>query len=588
VATLPSIAGRSHELPRWLPDGVHLLVSRDAPVGDGTTRPDLFVWNHRTGSLRRLTRGAGIRSADPAPDGRTAAAVRCAAGICSIVSVDLSSGAWRVLVAGTPEAVWHRPRWSPDGRRIAAGYQAGPTWRVAIIDAASGAVRVLQPAGDSASRYAPAWTPDGRDVVAVSERGGIANLERMNVETGSISELTRVTGSVLAPDVDRAESVVYYLTLHAKGYDLRRIPLAAPPAATVALDESLAPAAPRRAFTAPPFAAESLPPARGYGTGPRLWRILPGVVSGSDGLLGTLMAANVDPISRLSLVAQAGMGRRGTWRGGAVSGAVRAFPITLEPALWHVDRRPAAAASGRVPTAHEIAYTGGGLAASYARDRGVYAYAARAGVSHGSLRGNLLDGASRSMAFGAVAGSANYSTGARTLAGRGSLQVATGETADQTWARATVAGRLVAGPRRYPLIASATFGKSTATGPGELGRAFEEFVVGGSELPYFDPIYVAQFVPLPGVPLGFARGRHLGTVRLSIGGSTFEPFASWIAAGDRLDRWQRVIGIERAITVSSYGFARLPEVRARGGASYSIDEPFRRKARAWVSLSYRP
>ncbi|HEX7123694.1 MAG TPA: hypothetical protein VF178_15060, partial [Gemmatimonadaceae bacterium] len=52
LATLHPVAGRSHELPRWMPDGEQLLVSRDEPVGHGATRPDLFLWNYRDGSLR--------------------------------------------------------------------------------------------------------------------------------------------------------------------------------------------------------------------------------------------------------------------------------------------------------------------------------------------------------------------------------------------------------------------------------------------------------------------------------------------------------------------------------------------------------
>jgi hypothetical protein len=192
------------------------------------------------------------------------------------------------------------------------------------------------------------------------------------------------------------------------------------------------------------------------------------------------------------------------------------------------------------------------------------------------------------MAFGTLSGAVNFSSGSRTLAGRGSVHAAAGETAEQRWARVLLSARMVAGPRAYPLIAATTFGKTTAPTPGELGRAFEQFVVGGSELPYVDPVYVSQFIPLPGVPLGFARGRHLGAVRLSVGGSAFEPFISWTAAGDRLEHWQRVLGIERAMTIGSYGFARLPEVRLRGGASYSVDEPFRRKLRGWVSVIFRP
>jgi hypothetical protein len=134
IATLHPASGRSHEQPRWMPDGVRVLVTRDEPAPNGVTRPDLFIWNSRNGEVTRVTRGASIRQADPAPNGREAVAVRCHAGICSLVIVTLDTGEWRVLAAGSPELVWNRPRYSTDGSRVVASYQAGGKWGVAVMD----------------------------------------------------------------------------------------------------------------------------------------------------------------------------------------------------------------------------------------------------------------------------------------------------------------------------------------------------------------------------------------------------------------------------------------------------------------------
>jgi hypothetical protein len=111
LKTLYASTGRGHDFPRWFADNERILVSRDEPLGNGASRPDLFIWNTRRGDVRRVTHGAGIRSADPSPDGRSAAAVRCANGICDLVRVDLSSGKWTTVLPGSPFVVWHRPRW---------------------------------------------------------------------------------------------------------------------------------------------------------------------------------------------------------------------------------------------------------------------------------------------------------------------------------------------------------------------------------------------------------------------------------------------------------------------------------------------
>jgi hypothetical protein len=92
LATLGPVGGRGHREPRFLPGGERLLVVRSEGLGDGRARSDLFEWTWRTGALRRITHGAGIRSADPTPDGRGAIADRCVTGICDLVRVDLASG----------------------------------------------------------------------------------------------------------------------------------------------------------------------------------------------------------------------------------------------------------------------------------------------------------------------------------------------------------------------------------------------------------------------------------------------------------------------------------------------------------------
>ncbi|HEX4933645.1 MAG TPA: hypothetical protein VFV33_10735, partial [Gemmatimonadaceae bacterium] len=282
--TLRAVAGRGHDNPRWFADGERLLVSRDEPLGDGAFRPDLFVWNTRHGGLRRVTHGAGIRSADPAPDGRSAAAVRCEAGSCDLVRVDLVSGRITTLVAGSPFVVWHRPRWSPDGTRLAASVQRDGRWWTFVVNPATGAAAPVDP-GDGTNRYAPTWTKDGK-LVVVSERGGIPNLELLDPDTGAPRTLTRVTGAVAAPDVD-PEGNVWYLALHAKGYDVRRLPIARASVAgdgrAVALEPRLFPAAPpsptARGATFPP---QPVGGPSDYGMGPRQWRVLPGGSFGPD------------------------------------------------------------------------------------------------------------------------------------------------------------------------------------------------------------------------------------------------------------------------------------------------------------------
>ena len=88
-------------------------------------------------------------------------------------------------------------------------------------------------------------------------------------------------------------------------------------------------------------------------------------------------------------------------------------------------------------------------------------------------------------------------------------------------------------------------------------------------LPYVDRAFLSQRVSLPSVPVGYAAGRKLGIGRVSTQLFGVTPYAVWVAAGDKLTRYQRILGAEQDWTFSGIGFARLPETRVRFGVGYS-------------------
>ena len=589
-ATLHPNRGRSHESPRWFADGERLLVTREEPLGDGATRPDLFVWNRTSGSLRRVTRGAGIRAADPAPDGRTAAGVRCANGICDLVRIDLASGAWTTLAAGSPFVVWHRARFSPDGMRVAASVQREGQWAVAVVDATTGATQVILP-GDGASRHSPAWTADQR-LVVVSERGGVPNLELLDPATGSAEILTRVTGSVSKPDVG-PDGRIWFLGLHARGNDLRRIAvqtaLASGADRSVTLDATMSPAATPRPAQGLTFAEQPVRGPQAYGLGPRGWRLLPGLGSGPDGDLALLMLANTDPVGRWTNVIQGGFGQKGAWRGASAASALRTLPITLESGIWYTDHKPSEQRSRSFASVNiDSRYTGGGVSLRADRQRAAWGVSARAGGSVGRVDGTRLDAASRALAFGELRGRLSFAWRGGVFVPHMTAHTSEGGTAGDSWSRRIVtAGFSLGGPRRVIRL-EGTRGRVTDDGPGEFGRSFEQFAIGGTVAPFFDPAYVSQRVPLPSVPVGYSGGRKFEMIRGSVRAFGLEPYVVFVAAGDRISRYQRVYGLEEVLNFTGIGFVRLPATRIRFGIGYSLDEPYEEKIRPYVSVVYRP
>jgi hypothetical protein len=80
--------------------------------------------------------------------------------------------------------------WSPDGQTLAVGAIKGGKPILAMLDARSGRVRREWPLAGLADVLGPAFAPDGRSVVFSGNRGGLMDLYRLSLETGTLDRLT--------------------------------------------------------------------------------------------------------------------------------------------------------------------------------------------------------------------------------------------------------------------------------------------------------------------------------------------------------------------------------------------------------------
>ena len=141
--------------PSWSPDGTRIVFSA---LKGGLS--DLYVYRFATKELRQLTADA---------------------------FADL------------------QPAWSPDGRTIALATDRFSSslddlkfgaLRIGVLELSTGVIRPLLEDDPDAKQVNPQWTPDGSAVYFVSDRGGISNVYRFERETGTIRQVTNVTGGV--------------------------------------------------------------------------------------------------------------------------------------------------------------------------------------------------------------------------------------------------------------------------------------------------------------------------------------------------------------------------------------------------------
>ena len=584
LAVLYPHGGLPYAAPRFLPDGHRLLLVRATSDGDGAARGDLFIWDSRDGAVRRVTHAGGFLGADPAPDGRTAAAQRCVEGICDLVRVDLGTGRFSTLAAGAPRVVYERPRWSPDGRRVAASVQADGRWHVALLDVAAGSADPPRIVGssDGANRYDPAFLNDST-LVVISDASGIPNVELLDVATGRARPLTRVVSAALAPEPDRATGDVYFLRLQPHGLDLAAVPDSVS-RAPFATSPALAPAVPIPVVAADSFAAAAPPAGRAYGFGPRRAILLPTLGYAADGKRVGLMLAGTDPVGRFTWIAQGMYGDRGSWRGGSLAAAWRGSLPWLTGELFYAEDYPSRQHGGvAVPGSLDGSYRGGAMQAELPRDWLTNAMRVRVGASMGRLSGGALGARDRELLSGSYGGAFRQTPGEWTVDEQLGVVGQTGRTGGGDWSRWTASGALRLGTRGFAVDLRAAYGEVTRS-----ADSFEQFVLGGTAPPLYGDALLVQRVAMPALPVGVAAGRRFAMYRASLPLAGLRAYFWGGSAGDALGRWHQVVGLEGAFHTDGIWPIRVPGVQILGGVGYSLSEPVRHDTQVYLTIDFRP
>jgi hypothetical protein len=585
VATLLPVDGRAHHAPRFLPGGRWVLVHRFEPLGDGTFQPDLFLWDWEAAQLHRVTRGEGVRDADPSPAGRTAAATRCRNGICDLVRIDLETGTVETIHDGLPNRVFYRPRYSPNARQIAVAVQEAGRWRIALTDQDGAPLQYIDP-DDGASRYDATFLPGGDSLVVVSERGGVPNLEIIDLTTGEVFPVTRVTSMAVAPEPNPADGSIYFLRLHSRGIDLNRLhPDSAQVGTLVALPPELSPAAPQLPATVrDTFVVAEIARPQPYGIGPSQFRILPGGTLAPEGSAVNLLLSRSDPVGRLSWAAQGTYGDRSAWNGAALNLAWRRYrPVLKADLFWATQDPSRQSIMGDSLAPLDVEYLGGTIALEVARDFDVIRSGYRVGASIGNVDFPEADAARRQLVFAEYQISNRQESENRFFSQSFAVHGSVGKTGTVEWRRALGTVGLGAGVRSLGLFTELTYGTV-----GDSVGEFERFTAGGVRPSLFDDAILSQRVWMPALPLGVIRGPQIAVARATLTVGSLHPYF-WAATTDEVfEVWTRVVGVQRELDIDPFPLVRIPRVRVVAGMGYILDEPLRHKTRAYLSVGYRP
>jgi hypothetical protein len=120
------------------------------------------------------------------------------------------------------------------------------------------------------------------------------------------------------------------------------------------------------------------------------------------------------------------------------------------------------------------------------------------------------------------------------------------------------------------------------------GGAFERFAIGGWPSPLADAPVLAQRIPMPALPAGFAIGTHVKTFRVSTALGPLRPYY-WVATTrENFTGWRHVAGVDADYAVAAFPAFAIPAISIRGGAAYSWDDPYRHRMGVFAGVVYRP
>ena len=205
----------------WSPDGKKLYYTKHSHKNPNWSNlSDIYVYDVESEKETRLTFGKRAISASLSSNGSQLVFTSESDGTLNIAVVDSIGNNFRQLTAFRNGEQTYHPKWSPDGKTIVFGFSVNDGQDIARVSSDSGAVEFLVTGDDDARD--PVFEIDGSAIIFSSDRTGIYNLYRMELSTGTISQLTNVVGGAFMATVS-CNGAIIYSGYTSEGFKLRML-----------------------------------------------------------------------------------------------------------------------------------------------------------------------------------------------------------------------------------------------------------------------------------------------------------------------------------------------------------------------------
>lgn len=580
--------------PRWMPDQSSVLFVRFEPDADGFFHPDLFRWTPESGAVERLTRFADIRDADPAPDGRRAVAVRNRHGFSELVLIDLETAAIDSIAPPSVDEIYASPVWSPTGDRIAHVRHERGSWRLFVRDTPRGTDREI-PLPDRSLVAQPAWGPDPETLYAAIGSEGRIEIHRIDLNSGTVVPVTRSFGASLAPALAADGSALYFLSIDADGFDLRRLGFGElTPLPPLDLPSSLAPAVrPEPPPPVEPLAFAEVGPSRSYGIGRQEFRLQSTVSWLPSNHLIDIGGRLGDVVGRLSTVATAAVGiGDAAEEGGALASVWRGWPVAVRGHIFTAEQSPSEQPAcdepipGCTGVAPDLERTGGEIGLFWDRAWRTAGLAVDGGIVFQQLDVGGMD-LSQRIAFVQLDPRLRRRFGKVRLGLGATGRHEAGETEDERWSRT-----------RFGAAGEAGYGSSglalawTRDTSDSVVADLDRYALGGTIGSIFPRSALANRIESPALPIATALGDEHESQKASLAfgfplRAFYQRHRLWNDGGPKPD-WIELAGLEGSIDIDPMPIVRLPGLELRIGVARVLTAPLEDETTWWIATAWRP